>query len=126
MCAMASMTLSQDAADFIHDDRLTALTHTTEDAAAVRDVIAKSLAKQLAPDNVRVLTVAPAESLTSPSSVKSIFVAPLFFCRKRRIARFRASSRLITRSFIYNVCPSGSEPGGVNVYSIVRPVSGFV
>jgi len=46
MCAMASMTLSQDAADFINDDRLNALTHTKEDAAAVRDVIAKSLAKQ--------------------------------------------------------------------------------
>lgn len=47
MCAMASMTLSEGAVDFIDDDRLNKLiSDTPPDASAVRDVIAKAMSKE--------------------------------------------------------------------------------
>ena len=64
MCAMANMTLSQGAVDFINDDLLTDLTCVKEDAGAVRAAIAKSLAKQaLTVEETAVLLAADSRDL---------------------------------------------------------------
>ena len=70
MRALPTMTLSQGATDFVDDDALTALLQAGEPSAAeVRDIIAKSLAKQA-------LTVAETATLlrtTDPDLVEAIF-----------------------------------------------------
>ena len=72
MCAMASMTLSDGAVDFIDDDRLEALVlNTPADPSAVRDAIAKALAKEpLELDETAALLAAE-----SPDLVEEIFQA---------------------------------------------------
>lgn len=65
MCALAAMTLSENAVDFIDDARLVALaSRPAADTAAVRDVIAKSLSKQaLSLDETAVLLSAQGKEL---------------------------------------------------------------
>jgi len=72
MDAMASMTLSETAADFIDDCRLeTLLKETSPGAARVRDVIAKSLSKEaLTLEETAALLAA-----TAPELVEEIFDA---------------------------------------------------
>jgi len=70
MCAMAAMTLSERATDFIDEARLTGLLEIRRpDPARVRDVIAKSLSKQaLSVEETAVLIAAD-----SPDLVEEVF-----------------------------------------------------
>ncbi len=72
MCAMISEKLSEDALDFIDDDRLEALAkETPADASAVRDVIAKAMEKQpLTVEETAVLLAAD-----EPELIEEIFQA---------------------------------------------------
>ena len=70
MCALPTITLSKDATDFIDDAYLTGLLEGGEpDAAQVREVLAKSLAKEaLSVEETAVLL-----RTTAPEMVEEVF-----------------------------------------------------
>ena len=72
MCSLAAMTLSQGAVDFIDDAKLTGLLRKTRpDAARIREIIAKSLAKEaLAVEETAALLAAD-----GPELAEEIFAA---------------------------------------------------
>jgi 2-iminoacetate synthase len=72
MCAMAAMTLSKDAVDFIDDAALEAtLANCRPDKAAVRDIVAKSMSKQA----LSVAETAVLLAADDPELVDEVFAA---------------------------------------------------
>jgi 2-iminoacetate synthase len=92
MGRLASMTLSDGAVDFIDDTRLTALTEgAPPPAARVREIIAKSLAKQ----PLSVEEAAALATTTDPALVEEIFEAA------RRLKRDVYGNRIVLFAPLY-------------------------